>query len=361
MTRLFCSKPFTYLEVSATGTPRGEATVCCWVPTKLGNFQTESFEAVWNGDKARAIRRSILDGSFDYCNTEACAFLQSASGPVQPVDRVVDPDMRTVIERGLTVLPWGPREVNAGFDRSCNLSCPSCRTEKIIETEHKSEILNIQHRLSTDALRDVRKLYITGSGDPFGSPYFYRWLRGMKRADMPQLAAIHLHTNAMLWTPRAWYQIPSEVRALIRTCGISIDAATAETYAVNRRGGIFEKLLENLGFISELRREGALDVVHISMVVQANNFREMPDFVRLGRRFGFDMVYFGRMFNWGTFSGDEYRERAVHQPDHPEHAELLEVLRDPVLTAPPSFLGNLTELLPPDLAARHAIPLGPPA
>jgi hypothetical protein len=357
MTRLFCSKPFNYLEVTATGEPRGNATVCCWVPTKLGNFQTESFEAVWNGEKAQAIRRSILDGSFDYCDKAACAFLQSASGPVQRIEDVTDANMRAVIDDNLTVLPWGPGEVNAGFDRSCNLSCPSCRTEHIIETDHESEILNLQERLSAGLLKHIRKLFITGSGDPFGSPYFFRWLRSMKRADMPNLEAIHLHTNAMLWTPNAWRQIPEEVRALIRTCGISIDAATAGTYAVNRRGGVFEKLLENLQYISGLRKGAVLDVVHISMVVQANNFREMPDFVRLGRRFGFDMVYFGCLRNWGTFTGEEYRARAVHLPGHPDHAELRELLSDPIFMEPPAFLGNMTELLPAGLAARHRIPL----
>lgn len=360
MTRLFCSKPFSYLEVSAVGMPRGNAKVCCWVPTILGNFQTESFDAVWNSDNAQAIRRSILDGSFDHCNKSACAFLESASGPVSRVDEVTDLDMRAAIDGNLTVLPWGPKELNAAFDRSCNLSCPSCRTEKIIETEHEAEILSIQARLSSGVLKNVRKLFITGSGDPFGSPYFYRWLRRMKRADMPGLEAIHLHTNAQLWTPRAWQHIPAEIRELIRTCGISIDAATAETYAVNRRGGQFERLLENLAFISELRRDGVLDTVHISMVVQANNFREMPDFVRLGKRFGFDMVYFGNLRNWGTFTSDEYRARAVHLPGHAEHDAFLEVLRDPVFMEPPAFLGNLTGHLPPGLAARHRNPLGPP-
>lgn len=106
------------------------------------------------------------------------------------------------------------------------------------------EILSIQRRVSTGMLENVRKLFITGSGDPFGSPYFSRWLRSMKRADMPNLEAIHLHTNALLWTPRAWHHIAAEIRELIRTCGISIDAATAQTYAVNRRGGKFEKLLD---------------------------------------------------------------------------------------------------------------------
>jgi len=77
-----------------------------------------------------------------------------------------------VIREGLTVLPYGPREVNCAHDRACNLSCPSCRTELIIKTSRREEILSIRRKLDNEALADAETLYITGSGDPFGSPLF---------------------------------------------------------------------------------------------------------------------------------------------------------------------------------------------
>jgi molybdenum cofactor biosynthesis enzyme MoaA len=343
--RLFCSKPFTWFEVSR-GKAEGDVFVCCpaWLDTPIGNLDRQSVDEAWNGRQARDIRRSILDGSFEYCNRSRCPYLQTVSGPVQRIEDVTDPDLLAAIRGGLTVLPWGPREVNCSYDRSCNLSCPSCRTELIVESRNKDRILRIQEKLSREALRDARLLYITGSGDPFGSPFFRRWLQTMKCADMPNLRIIHLHTNGILWTPRMWETIPAETRERVKYADISIDAATAPTYAVNRRGGSFEVLLQNLEFIASLRAAGPLTWLGINMVVQENNFTEMADFVRLGKRFGVDTVYFHQLVDWGTFSAEEHARRAVHQPSHPRHREFAELLEAEIFRDAAVYLGNLTDL-----------------
>jgi hypothetical protein len=343
--RLFCSKPFEWFEVTQLG-GRGAVYLCCptWLNVPAGNLGTQSVEEIWNSPAAQEIRKSILDGSFRYCDRGTCPYLQTESGPVTPVQRVEDPDLRRVIADNLTRLPRGPKKVICTYDQSCNLSCPSCRTERIVEVEHRDEILAIQEKLRSQALRDADYLHITGSGDPFGSPFFRRWLQTMSRAEVPGLERLHLHSNGLLWTPWMWSTISEEIRRVIKSAEISIDAATSGTYAINRRGGRFEALLENLEFIRTLRRQGPLEYVKISMVVQENNFREMPDFVRLGQRLGFDAVYFGQLVNWGTFSDEEFRRRAVHLPGHPRHREFVRLLQDPIFDGPIVDLGNLTDV-----------------
>jgi hypothetical protein len=343
--RMFCSKPFTWFEVSR-GREEGEVFLCCpgWLPRPVGNLQRQSVAEVWNGKAAREIRRSILDGSFTWCDAGLCPHLNELSHPVQPVEEVSDPDLLRAIREELTVLPWGPLEINCSWDRSCNLSCPTCRTAIIVETASRDRILGIQEKIRTEALPAARLLYITGSGDPFGSPFFRRWLHTLKRSDMPRLETLHLHSNGLLWNRPQWEAIPEEVRALVKRAEISVDAATPETYAINRRGGRFQTLLNNLELIRTLRAEGPLEWLGLSMVVQENNFHEMPEFVRLGRRFGVDAVYFGQLADWGTFSAAELRRRSVHLPAHPRHRELRKVLADGIFDDPIVSLGAFTNL-----------------
>jgi Iron-sulfur cluster-binding domain len=344
---LFCSRPFHWFEVSR-GMEEGEVFVCCpsWLERPIGNLNRQSVAEVWNGKVAQDIRRSILDGSFEYCNASRCPALQNLTDPVQKTQDVTDPELRRAIQERLTVVPWGPREVNCSYDRSCNLSCPSCRTGLIVESTRRDEILEIQRKLRDEALPEARLLYITGSGDPFGSPFFRKWLQTLRRSDAPRLEVIHLHTNALLWTERLWGTLSEDIRPLVKHADISIDAATPGTYAVNRRGGDFETLLRNLEFIATLRVDGPLEWLGINMVVQENNFAEMPDFVRLGRRFGVDTVHFHQLVNWGTFSDEEFRDRAVHLPDHPRHHEFLDLLGDGIFADPIVYMGNLAELRP---------------
>ena len=344
--RLFCSQPFTRFEVLGGGGDRGDAFFCCqnWVTKSLGNMQERSVAEVWNGKAARDFRRSILDGSFKFCKADVCPYLQRVDGPVQRVEDVRDDRLREVIDKRQTFLPYGPRDVICCFDQSCNLSCPTCRTHVIMETAHGTAITRIQKRLEDEALKQAKLLYITGSGDPFGSPYFRRWLQTMKCSAMPELECIHLHTNGLLWTRRIWHSIPEETRALVTAATISVDAATAETYATNRRGGDFANFMKRLEFIGELRKEGPLKYLEIHMTVQANNFREMPAFVSLGDRFGCDRVTFHQLLDWGTFSAADFAARAVQNPGHPDHREFLRMLRDPRLQSPIVYLSNLTDL-----------------
>ncbi len=344
--RLFCSQPFTRFEVLGGGGQRGDVFFCCqsWLPKSIGNMKDQSVQSVWNGKAAREIRHSILDGSFRYCKADVCPYLQRVDGPVQRVEDVRDEQLLDIIRKDITLVPFGPRDVICCFDQSCNLSCPTCRTHIIMETDHTEAIFDIQERLEDEALAEARLLYITGSGDPFGSPYFRRWLQTMKVSAMPKLERIHLHTNGLLWTKRIWASIPQETRALIRAATISIDAATSGTYAVNRRGGDFATLLDRLAFISELRARGPLKYLEIHMTVQANNYREMPEFVELGRRHKCDRVSFHQLLDWGTFSPDEFAARAVQQPDHPDHSAFLDMLNDPRIADPLVYLSNLSYL-----------------
>jgi len=357
--RLFCSVPFNRLFIyghrfvrPAGPTikhtffrPAGDVHMCCWLDTSpLGNIEHQLVEEVWNGQKAQEIRRTILDGTFKYCSRENCPYLQTLSYDVQRREKVKDKDLETVIENNLTILPFLPREIICCYDRSCNLSCPSCRKHVIVETDRREEILAIQSKLESQLLKNARVLAISGDGDAFGSPFYRRWLQTMSRAKMPHLKQITLHTNAQLWTCEIWNTIPMEIREIINSTIISIDAATAHTYSINRRGGDFEKLLNNLEFISLLRTGGPLKHLRISMVVQMNNFMEMPAFIRLGKSFGADVVSFSKIMNWGAFSDGEYRERAIHLPEHPCHFEFINMLADDIFCDPIVDLGNLSSL-----------------
>ncbi len=69
----------------------------------------------------------------------------------------------------------------------------------------------------------------------------------------------------------------------------------------------------------------------------------MADFVSLAQGFDF-AVYFSQLVNWGTFRRKEFRGRAVHLPDHPEHSAFCSMLRE-VATQKRVDIGNLQPVL----------------
>lgn len=353
--RRVCTRPFEWLEIAAD-TDRGidapVATLCCpgWLRGDPYIPFSGSVREVWNHPKALALRASVLDGSFASCNEAECPYLAQPgvrglfgeASPVQEIEAITDPRLRAILERGERSLSEGPTILNAAYDRSCNLACPSCRSQPMgLAGAAAQRVVEFQDRLLGELRGSMTRLYVSGSGDPFASEAF-RTVLGRFDPDEAPNVEVHLHSNALLWTPERWAGL-GRVTERVTSAEISIDAARAETFRLNR-GGSWETLLRNLGFVAQLRRRGPLRYVALSYVVQANNFRELPEFVRLMREHGFDGVRLASLRNWGTYSAAEFRERAVADPAHPRHGEFLAVLSSPELDDPGVVFGNLFRL-----------------
>lgn len=336
----FCRMPFENFEVL----PDGNVYICCsvWVPTPIGNLKNSSVMDIWNSENAMKIRQSVLDGTYTFCRQQLCGPLQSKMLPER--DSIKDPYLREVIDLNRTYLHKGPRIITLDNDRSCNLWCPSCRTSRfVLKGKEYDEAYALQRKLIAEGLGEARVLLVSGSGDPFASRLHIELLASINYNLYPELK-ITLMTNGMLFTPASWNKL-GKARKAVKFVIVSIDAASPGVYRAIRRGGDFDKLLDNLCFISSLRREDTLERLEFHFVVQHGNFREMKDFVALGKGFGADMVVFSRLCNWGTFTEPEYFSRAVHLTNHPDHLEFLNILGDPVFKDPAVCVSNLSEFL----------------
>ena len=178
-------------------------------------------------------------------------------------------------------------------------------------------------------LATARKVHITGGGDAFGSAHYRHVLRYISRTRLAHLK-VDLQTNGLLMAS-SWDEL--ELDGLVDRVYVSIDATRASTYRVVRRGGSFERLLDNLAFAAQKRREGQIKYVRLDFVVQTLNFREMPEAVELVERFGFDGLKFQMIRSWNTYSPEAFAWHNIGSPDHPQFGELLEVMKDPRLRA----------------------------
>lgn len=330
----------------------GGLYLCCpqTLPQPVGSLGRTGLMEAWNSDLAAKVRASVLDGTYRYCSERTCGLLQQRMLP--RTEDVADPFLRRVIDEGLTRLDRGPATLNLSYDRTCNLACPSCRTQLIVlRGRERDHAAHVHEKVMGDHLRDARRLIITGSGDPFASHFYLHFLRTFEPESAPGLK-IQLSTNGLLLTPATWASICHE---RVDWVDVSVDAATPETYALNR-GGDFGRLLENLAFLAGLRAAGEIRLFQLHYVVQANNYREMKAFAELGVRLGCDRVCFKQIVNWGTFAEPEFLGRAVQLAGHPEHGAFLDVLKDPVFRHPAVYLHDLGKLHQSVAVPNHTEP-----
>jgi molybdenum cofactor biosynthesis enzyme MoaA len=180
------------------------------------------------------------------------------------------------------------------------------------------------------AAQDAETLYLDGAGEVFASKHSRHLLSLLKREHFPQLK-FWLLSNGQLLNGRAFREFDFYGR--VGEIQVSVDAARPETYRVVRRGGDFQRVLSNLAFLDDLRRaRGENFRFELRFVVSSMNFREIPEFVQLGRRFHVDSILFTIVRNWGQLSLAEFEKLNIANPCHPEHQDFLRVLESPELS-----------------------------
>ena len=312
-----CTTPFTYTEVFDK-----EQFLCCPGWLKEDIYETDDIQKNFHSEKSNKIRESIVDGSYKYCDEQQCPYLASLSkGKLL--------DRRLKLKSGNPVPKPQIATMNFCFDKSCNLQCPSCRSELInylgndrIGVEDK--LRQVEENFS----KTLQYLYLSGSADPFFSKSFRQFLINFDPSKYPVLRNIHLHTNGLLWTENLWNRM-SGIHRLVNSCEVSIDAATKDTYENKVRiGGNFDTLLERLDYILSIK---TIQTQRFSFVVQDSNYNEMYLFwellTNINKKHNKKItIFFNHITNWGTFTDEEYKVKDIGRKDHPLHTKFIEEL-----------------------------------
>lgn len=328
--QLYCRRPFESLEVTSGGAVR----FCCWADTfVVGDLSKQSLSEIWNGAKIEAFRNSMFDGTYRYCDKSRCPYLSGRNRlrdeiliditrPAEQLEPLLSKEVLTALENRQTALSYRPKTMTLSYDQTCNLSCPSCRPHVVNENARKDHFQKISNQLKPFG----EHLTLSGAGDPFYSAHFLDLLFNSTAEDLKYVNLITIMTNGLLLTPKLWSRVSSAIKRKIILLEVSIDAANEETFHINRRGGDWRTLLENLEFIADCQD---FQEIGLSFVIQNNNFRQMKDFVRFAKRYKANVI-FRKLSNWGTFDQEEFRKRNVFSKAHPSHDEFLKVLSDPV-------------------------------
>ncbi len=313
--KLKCPRPSDTLLIDKMGS----CYLCectSWLPQSVGNLQLKSLTEIFRSEMADKIRNSINDGSYRFCNNKQCLYLH---------------DLKRVQWKSTTPQVQ-IKEIRLAIDDSCNLRCPSCRTEKIFLQKGKQfqmrkdfinqivAYINARHKYDGDL-----NIHIGSDGDPFAS-LIYRYF--MKQVPDKKFLSYTFQTNGLL--VKQMYPRVKHIFRNLKALNLSIDGATKETYEKLRLGGKWEKILENLNFIKSIKQEHGFEF-NMHMVVQKDNWQEMTKMLDLAHQYNVNTLYFNPIQDWNTFTNFD----GVRIPqDQPEFQKILEeVKKDPITNA----------------------------
>lgn len=338
-----CQNPFEVMEIH----PEGTVYICCpnWNNYySIGNIFENTFEEVWNSEKAKELRRRVLNGDYSLCDISSCPYLKQKNLPLP-----------RRAENRKNFLWWkedispsvhmkkGPVLIKLSYDPECNIACKMCRDKIIRLSDEELELYNSRiESFFIPLLKDVRILQINAHGDAFGSRHSRLLIE--KVAKKYKHIKFDFQTNGILCTQKMLKHLNISADR-IHTIRISIHAASADTYSkiVPNGENLFPVILKNLQYLSQESKKQKFRLF-VHFVVSALNYKEIPSFIKLAE------IYDVKPFFWELrliqYNYNPTDDDFIVEKNHPLHEDLKRVLRHPICKKyKDNFTPQLVELM----------------
>jgi wyosine [tRNA(Phe)-imidazoG37] synthetase (radical SAM superfamily) len=307
-----------------------------WGDLAIGNiFETPLIDLL-SSPKAAAIRESVITGTYEFCNEKICAVINNN----ELNTKETLPDNVSLLLQDSTKFDL-PYEIKINGDRTCNLSCPSCRTS--IYKSSEDEIAN-QQKLGQILFNNIFDkpsdklimLSTSGSGEVFASPMLLNLLANITLDKFPNFK-LELHTNGLL-SQKFWHKI-RHLESAIEKIVVSIDAASKETYETVRRGGKWEDLQSSLDFLKIMKHKIKFKF-NGRLIFQKENYKEAVDFYHFCKSYNIDRVEYSRLIDFGSWNKLELQQRDVLHLTHDERPMAVKQIQQLQLLPNVWFEGN---------------------
>jgi molybdenum cofactor biosynthesis enzyme MoaA len=340
-----CSRPWETLIINQYG----ESYIClspAWLPKSIGSIlDTNDIYELLNSYEALSIRTEILNNRYSYCNSNICGvfFSELNKTDFESVPNTTDFELlnSSNFENSAKVIKI-PSDIIFDFDYTCNFVCPSCRVDLI--NNNKGPIADINSLI----VEKIKKLIIDNikfpteirwaGGEPFISKAYaelWEYIIESKNTSIKNV----IQTNGSYLKKKE--ELLLNFLPYISKLHISFDAGTADTYVKNRVNGNWQTLLENSEWVINLIKKNNFKTrVTADFVTQLNNYMEIPDYVSIAKKIGFDTIKIAKMWNWNTWPHEEFQKRNVSDKSHPHYKNFLDILKHPDILNDNTILKN---------------------
>lgn len=276
---------------------------------------------VYNSEAALEFRRSLIEGTYDYCNEENCPYM---------ANNILDSQLIEIDE-----IPEYPEIVSLAYDRRCNYHCTCCisRCDDKMDSKIQEKIENEIRK----TLPHVKVFSANGLGEFFVSDSMLKLVSEWNPKEIEH-AKFEMETNGSLFNQKNWEKIKNIGEADL---SVTITVHSFDEAAYQYLSGTSIKISQiedNLRFVKSLRKQEKINFLEIALVAQERNFRTLPTFIRRCLdEFGADRVRVRRFLPEKAMDENIEWFFDVRNPLHPYHKEYLKVMEDPIFQDPRVF------------------------
>lgn len=320
----YCVNPFQDLIVNIDGS----VFLCCppFVDNKsIGNIFYDTLENIWQGDRAKKFRDSIIDLSYRYCNRNLCGggYLCDSREYIDTLQKIKK-----------------PASVTLDIDGTCNLKCPMCREDyfKDFNLIEKLEPI-IYSSIIPFLASDVLELKMNGRGEFFTSSICKKIAK--EACSLNSKLRLVLWTNGILCNEENINEIGGFDK--ISKIRVSCHATSEKTYnkiMVSDNKNNFKTLMKNLEWLASQKIDTKVEIV---FVVSSINYKEMKDMMKFAKKIGLFVVFWA-IDDRSSYTNNHMSELDISNSHHKKHKEFLKILKDSIFDEGCEFVGYLNTL-----------------
>ncbi len=264
-------------------TPGTHIRMCCWSTVPLGDIRTTSFEDIWNGPAYQEFREKMLGEDLSLCD-KSCPYLVTGAYQKRPA-RISGVSAEFIknqalmwdeIEQGKTCIEARPSYIKLFPTGRCNLKCIMCNAR-----DQDFPWLGELFKSNCEQLQKwfpyINCLEFVG-GEPLVSKDVRDLIADFPGSQYPDLK-FSMISNGILLSPAI---AESLVGKMIRL-SVSIDSSNRQNYERIRAGGKWETLMNNLSYLSKMKRDFPFNIL---TVVMKSNISELVDIAAMADKFG---------------------------------------------------------------------------
>jgi radical SAM protein with 4Fe4S-binding SPASM domain len=190
-----------------------------------------------------------------------------------------------------------PLSIDIEPNTKCNLSCKFCQVPGWERAKISDMSMELFEKI-LDQFPALLAVKLQGMGEPLLNPYLF---------DMIKMASdrhclVYTTINGTLLNEA---NIRKIVESNLTAIAISLDGAKKETFESLRGNAKFEKVISSIKKLVR-SRQGNLPEINVWMVISSDNYREIPEMIKLCQEMGVDnLTAQMEIYSYGKDSIDE--------------------------------------------------------
>jgi MoaA/NifB/PqqE/SkfB family radical SAM enzyme len=266
--------------------PNGNVFMCCYqrrVP--LGNLTEQSFEEVWYGSIANEVRQEIIKSNLPHaCTGGGCPF------EVNPRHASTFEIKRHHPVMLFLYLPNTHCNIGGEKPSKARPACLMCeRSAPDYEFDKATRLPEILPLLRPQ-LRHMGQIHVQGVAEAFWKDAFFEILDALDWSQHRERVVASTVTNATLLTKKTALRFLEACP--LSGLGLSMDAASRETYKAIRRVDAYDVVCRNAIEFGKLRKDFPKNYLKIQNNLNTINVHEAVAMVRFAKEIGADEIEF---------------------------------------------------------------------